>query len=38
MALSGIGVFVGIVTKLAQGLTQRTIEKKHKHDYKRNES
>ena len=31
MALSGIGVFVGIVTKLAQGLTQRTIEKKHRH-------
>ncbi len=30
MALSGIGVFVGIVTKLAQGLAQSNIEKKHK--------
>ena len=35
MALSGIGVFVGIVTKVAQGLTQRTIEKRHKHEHKK---
>ena len=34
MALGGIGVFVGIVTKLAQGLTQSTIEKKHKHEHR----
>jgi len=31
MALAGIGVFVGIVTKLAQGLTQKSIEKRHRH-------
>jgi len=31
MALGGIGVFVGIVTKLAQALTQKGIERSHKH-------
>jgi len=36
MALSGIGVFVGIVTKLAQGLTRKEIEKRHKHNVKSN--
>ena len=35
MALSGIGVFVGIATKLAQALTQKEIEKRHKHHSER---
>jgi voltage-gated potassium channel Kch len=34
MALSGIGVFVGIVTKLAQALTQKGIERSHKYKNK----
>ncbi len=34
MALAGIGVFVGIVTKLAQGLAEKSIEKKHRHNSK----
>jgi hypothetical protein len=36
MALGGIGVFVGIVTKLAQALTQKGIERRHKHNVKNN--
>ena len=36
MALSGIGVFVGIVTKLARGLTQKSLEKRHKHEVENN--
>jgi len=31
MALSGIGVFVGIATRLAQEFTKKEIEKRHKH-------
>ena len=31
MALSGIGIFVLIVTKLAQALTRKEIEKSHRH-------
>jgi len=31
MALSGIGVFVGIATKLAQEFTRKEIEKRHRH-------
>jgi len=34
MALGGIGVFVGIVTKLAQALTQKGIERSHKYKNK----
>ena len=37
MALSGIGVFVGIATKLAQALTKKEIERSHKHIARRNE-
>lgn len=37
MALSDIGVFVGIVTKLAQALNKKEIERSHKHVAKRNE-
>jgi voltage-gated potassium channel Kch len=36
MALGGIGVFVGIVTKLAQSLTQKGIERRHNHNVKNN--
>ena len=31
MALTGIGIFVLIVTKLAQALTRKEIEKSHRH-------
>jgi len=38
MALSGIGIFVGIATRLAQEFTKNEIKKRHKHNSRRNES